>query len=213
LTHATKKVVPAMMALALGLVLSAQGAERTSEITSNDIWRCAGNGDTLWMVTSKGLNFTEHSRADTLQWRGFTGITAWALAFGGGTALVCKAPSADGHVNDLWMYRHQTGDVTEVAPGFPDKKYAVAGGDSAQAYFLAGDAVWANGYFWIAYGDGGLVRISNDANQIEAFYPGSSQPLQAVDFSKKTDFDSTRSVVAVAADDSAGIWVGCRASL
>jgi hypothetical protein len=203
----------AWIALAV-LALAAMAQQRTSEITSNEIWRCAGSNDTLWLATSKGLNFTTHSTADTLRWQGFTGITAWALAFGNGTAVVCKS-AGDSRLNALWTYTHASDAVKEITPQYPyDKTFKVRNSkDTILPHFLAGDAVWSARSFWIAYGDGGLLKM--DAGQtISVFYPGyNKKAFSPSGFNPDTAFDTTRSVITVAADDSGCVWTGCNGTL
>jgi hypothetical protein len=214
LTNANNFCRSAVWITIAAVAFAAMGQQRTSEITSNDIWRCAGSNDTLWLATSKGLNFTTRSTADTLKWQGFMGITAWALAFGNGTALVCKA-AVDTRVNGLWMYSHTTDAVKEIEPQYPlAKTFKVRNSnDTVQPYFLSGDAVWSGRSFWIAYGDGGLMKVDG-SQTISVYYPGiGKRSFSPSNFNPDTAFDTARSVVAVAADDSACIWTGCHGSL
>jgi len=196
----------------------------TQEITGNDIYSLAGHGDTLWMVTRLGANFTFAS-TDSLVWRGYKSDSLnYVIGFGDATALLCLRSSsrnvtADNSVagNRLWLHRHSDNADLLVDPGFTkaDSLSKIA----TSADFSAVDVAWSKGAFWLACKDGGLVRITSGGDSARAVFPGSAKwvaPSQVTDTSVSgASFphfpDTTQSVIAVKVRDASStspqVWV------
>ena len=131
-------------ALAAALVVCALAAARgsdlpTREITSNNIYGFAGNGDTLWMVTDQGLNYTI-AASDTLTWLGYKApLAILALGFGGATAIACLDTAAFKKAAKLWYYSHTSHSYDTIGLPFkPDSLAVIRGLDVA----YAGNAFW-----------------------------------------------------------------------
>jgi hypothetical protein len=161
-------------ALVAALVLCAFSVARgadlpTREITSNNIYGFAGNGDTLWMVTDQGLNYTI-ATSDTLTWLGYKApLAILALGFGGGEAVACLDTAHFYKTAKLWYYSHTAHSYDSVGLAFkPDSlpKDAVVRGL---------DVAYAGNAFWIACTDGGLVRWDPAGDpkgmSMRAFFP------------------------------------------
>ncbi len=138
----------------------------TKEITSNNIYGFAGNGDTLWMVTDQGLNFTI-ATSDTLSWLGYKApLSVLAMGFGGGTAVVCLDTVPYKKIGKLWYYTHSFHSYDSLdLPFKPDTLIN-------NTVFKAAGVTWANGFFWLACMDGGLARWDpSHPGTMCAFFP------------------------------------------
>jgi hypothetical protein len=207
----------------------------TNEITSNDIYGLAGRGDTLWMATNWGINFTV-AKSETLSWTGFKsdqGRFNGAIGFGGGrlmAALVSEQSEKNSNVvvNDLWMYSHGgggSGSYTVLKTGFADAEHI----DSLEksANFSAVDMVWTRDHFWLACLDGGLLRYDAADGSLKAFLPGKSAGLRPQEFTRSieggianypdTSRHSRQRVIAVDAADPSSpaptVWAATPAKL
>ncbi len=142
----------------------------TKEITSNNIYGFAGNGDTLWMVTDQGLNFTI-AISDTLSWLGYKApLSVLAMGFGGGTAVVCLDTAPYKKIGTLWYYSHTAHSYDSLA--LPFRLDSAVNG----AVFKAAGVTWANGYFWLACMDGGLARWDpSHPGTISTFFPNAKR--------------------------------------
>ena len=188
----------------------------TQEMTSNDIYSLAGRGDTVWMVTKLGVNYTPAVR-DSLNWQGYkTDSLNGALGFGDATALLClrsgqSTISLDKTVsaNRIWLHKHATGSDAIVDIGFSKADSLSVLASSVD--FSAVEVSWTRGGFWLACLDGGLVRINGADNSARAVFPGSkiwfspssllfadSSGVSAARFP-----DTLRRVISVKAQDTA----------
>ncbi len=185
-------------------ILVAQPFAATSDtikgITSNTIIRLASKGDTLWMVTDKGINRTSLT-SDTLSFWGikssaFSWDGAAALAFGQGKAVVCQSTLAENVLNPIWTYSYATGsDVVTIpkfdAAGISRIRDTLPDSLKNEFSFLAIDAARWNGQTFIACGNGGLFRLESDLQGTGTiFLPGkkSNGTFPITEF----PFDSTR---------------------
>jgi hypothetical protein len=206
----------------------------TNEITSNDVYGLAGRGDTLWMATNWGINFTV-VKSEALSWTGFKsdqGRFNGALGFGGGRAMAALAPrqseeNGNVTVNDLWLYSHGnggSGSYSVLTTGFAEVEQV----DSIEksANFSAVDVVWTPDHFWLACQDGGLLRYDIADGSMLAFLPGKSGGVLPRELAKSIDGgiagypDTSRfSRQRVIAEDAAGpsdaptVWVATPAKL
>jgi hypothetical protein len=198
-------------ALAAALVLSALSAAfcaklPTREITSNNIFGFAGNGDTLWMVTDQGLNYTI-AASDTLTWVGYKApLAILALGFGGATAVACLDTVPFKKIAKLWYYSHTDSSYDSIV--LPFKSDSLPKGGVIRGL----DAVYAGNAFWLACVDGGLVRWDPKGdpkgNSMQAFFPGVKKMFYpaAVRFGSADSFsvfpDSSKQVIAVGVRNS-----------
>ena len=185
-------------ALALSVLSSAFCADLpTREITSNNIYGFAGSGDTLWMVTDQGLNFTI-TASDTLTWLGYKApLAILSLGFGGATAVACLDTMPFKKIGKLWYYGHVAHSYDSIALPFKPDSLPHAG-------VIRGLGVtYGGGAFWLACVDGGLVRWDPAGRAMQAFFPGVKRVFDpaAVRFGSADSFtvfpDSSKQVIAV----------------
>lgn len=192
LTRETKKVIKrlsgrfgrdtlAVIAFGIGVlgpVLSpavAQKAEKTGEITSNEIWFLQGNGDSLWMGTALGVNFTYDAFQATREgfsWNGYyideirdSGV--YAFEQGGGEAVISLGSSENSYKNKILKITSH--GVKSFSLGYstniddPEK----------QPDFRTVDIAYdGEGVFWLANQDGGIVRHTEEDTVFHVFFPG-----------------------------------------
>ncbi|MBD3239955.1 MAG: hypothetical protein GF331_05170 [Chitinivibrionales bacterium] len=180
LTIARSSIVRrALLTAATAACLSSASAE---PLTSSDIHELAGSGDTLWLVTSSGLNFALDTTDATPQWWAHeTGRTAWGLAFGGGQALVCTDASADVDVSRQWaaVYDHSSDTLESFELTWRHERYRdFAGAEELQPSYECYGAVRSAGAWWMACLDGGLVRWDGTAATVAA--PGIADTMHPI---------------------------------
>ena len=142
-----------------------------NELTSNNIYGLAGNGDTVWLLTDQGINFTL-ATSDTLVWRGYKAqLPGIALAFGAQTAVLCLDTTKYQKPNSLWLYSHATRSYDSLAMPFDRTKIADPTLHDSAALMAMGVAYGA-GYFWLACGDAGLARLDPVTRTLRFFFPG-----------------------------------------
>lgn len=211
MTHAIKNRIPLFFCCLFAFGYAASGQERTSEITSNDIWRLAGGGDTLWMATSKGVNYTAGAKNDPISWRGYTGILCWSLAFGDGKLLGCMVKEQQAYTH-LWMYDHFSDSEKEIVI-----IYNLTGRDSIGYDFRAFETAWSPGSFWVACVDAGLLRLDASGSDTAVYFPGMDKTSFSLQNFPPNSFPSTPDpalqAVSVAVDDSGMVWLACRKRL
>jgi hypothetical protein len=148
----------------------------TKEITSNNIFGLTGSGDTLWMATDQGLNYTIAS-SDTLTWSGYkASFRVISLAFGAKAAVVCLDTTKYLSPNKLWFYDHfgHSYDSLQV----PYHSVSISNPDLRDsAVFMANGVAFcaADSAFWLSCLDGGLVRFDPKSKSLRAFFPGIRQ--------------------------------------
>jgi hypothetical protein len=160
-----------------GLVLLAHAAlppaQEVKEFLSDEIFALAGRGDTLWMLSSKGFNYTL-ANSDSLLWQGLKynradSLFNKAIAFGEGRFVAALTGDNYSIANGLWVYDYRTGSGTEKQLPWnlrlPDD---IKGKTSLYIY----DVDWQPGCFWLACWHGGVVRWDPTANGGTVFYPG-----------------------------------------
>ncbi len=181
----------------------------TREITSNNIYGFAGNGDTLWMVTDQGLNCTI-ANSDTLSWLGYKApLSVLSLGFGGGVAVACLDTAPFAKSGKLWYYRYAVHSFDSIPLPFKPDSLSKSKRDSS--VFKAVGITWAGGFFWLACVDGGLVRWNPAQPSMRAYYPKSRTSVDpaAVRLDSATTGitvfpDLSKRVIAVSVGDSAG---------
>jgi hypothetical protein len=144
----------------------------TNEITSNNVIGLAGNGDTLWMATDQGLNYTL-ATSDTLSWHGYKAQhRVVSLAFGAGTAVAAFDTTSFLSPNMLWFYSHSGRSFDSLQLPFGRTSMSVSELQDS-AVFMATSVVFspADNSFWCACQDGGLVRFNPVSKTLRAFYP------------------------------------------
>jgi hypothetical protein len=158
----------------------------TQEITGNNAYSLAGHGDTTWVITDRGCNCA-YTLGDSLVWFGYkSDYFNGTLAFGNAHAmagLLATTSTNNAFQTDagkLWLYTHATKKFMLVDPGF----FASASLDSINhdADFSVHDVAWSSGAFWVAAGDGELVRVSIADTACIAFMPGTKIAVPAAVF-------------------------------
>ncbi len=197
--------------IALFAVAAASAQKQTNELTSNDIWSVSMRHDTLLILTGEGVNFTTEAARDTIAWDGFLDLQGWAIAYGGGKALIVLLPeNADEQSNRLWLYDFATGNQKRITPRFPSNREFGEKDAKTLADFYLSDATWHAGSFWLACNDGGLLRLDDSGNDLTAFFPGIDKkafaPRSIPPDENERYPDSALSVRSVAVDDSGGVW-------
>jgi len=138
------------------------GQAGTGALTSNDIVQLAGQGDTIWLATAKGLN-AALNRTDTLgDWWGWENTHApWSLAFGNSSAFAAtdvEAKESSAGFSFV-VYRYGPDTLLPYSLAWNYESYRErADTTELQPIFVAYDAVWAGSAWWLACVDGGLVR-------------------------------------------------------
>ncbi|HMD69284.1 MAG TPA: hypothetical protein VKF42_10435 [Chitinivibrionales bacterium] len=197
-------------ALVLGALAGVFAADLpTRELTSNNIYGFAGNGDTLWMVTDQGLNCTI-ANSDTLSWLGYKApLSVLSLGFGGGVAVACIDTAPFAKTGKLWYYSYAVHSFDSIPLPFKPDSLSKSKRDSS--VFKGVGVTWAGGFFWLACVDGGLVRWNPAGQTMRAFYPKSRNSVDpaAVRLDSATTGitafpDPSKRVIAVSVGDSAG---------
>ncbi len=195
---------------------------QSNEIISNDMYQMAGSGDTLWMLNSKGINYTAGVIDSPIVWAGYKNINGYTISFANSCALVCMWTGKE--PNELKLYNHQS-----TVPYTTALSYAVEAFDSldtAQNHensfdFYAVDAVWFGDAFWVGCLDGGLARVELSGTVSAIFYPGKDSigytfatfhPNNLGDSISLTEPDPIKRVRSVAGD-SLALWVVCEKAL
>lgn len=159
-------------------------AQYSHEITGNKAVTVAGRGDTLWMVTTGGINFAL-TNGTSLSWWGYKTDSAYAkAAYGDGLALVGKFSERLGP-SLLYLYDHAKASLTTLRYGRRILALDSVARDSA--LFFIYDLAWTPGCFWAACGDGGLMRLPSDSLRAgrtggTAFCPGQDVGIASEQF-------------------------------
>lgn len=205
--------------LMLSLPPRVGAGDLVQEITSNEILELAARGDTLWMVTARGLNFTLGHQTP-LRWQGYRtddflyeqdkGVTHVGLAFGDGIALFPSAPDENGE-NGILAYDHTSGGVFSVKIPWNKEIFPDSFQDSISLYTR--DIVWTPSGFWIAAEHAGIAQlpiasIRTGILSPSVAYPGIDSLYAFNKFSPKNlgaPFDTTILIERIAATfDTAG---------
>ncbi len=188
---------------------------QTSEISGNEIRSFAGQGDTLWLSTTKGLDYTTDAGRDTVLWENIADYDSWPLVFENGRMLAVVLSSIDRNTNDLRLY---TDGQTErrINLGYnADETYSI-GDEEVPADFQTYQAIWSSGFFWAASADGGLLRLDSTGSEKIVFYPGLNKaaflPKQFPPDTLSRFPDTNLTVLSLAADRQGDIWVASHGS-
>jgi hypothetical protein len=178
----------------------------TAEIPSNNIYGFAGSGDTLWMLTDKGLYYTL-AASDTLTWLGYKAtLPALAMGFGRGTAVVCLDTLGNQKPGRLLICRNADSSFEYLE--LPFKPDSIPEAKRAKIVFRAAGVIYAAGAFWLACTDGGLVRWDPSGTAMRTFFPKVQRSFDpaAVRLDSTNEFttvpDFTKQVIAVGVADS-----------
>jgi hypothetical protein len=190
----------------------------TNEIISNDMYLLEGSSDTLWIITSKGVNYTASTIDSPIVWSGFKNVNGFNISFANGIALIFLQTNS--YPNDIWQYNHPTNQYSTISLDYNMGEFEKVQQVDNPIALLAVDATWFNSAFWIACMDGGLGK-SGTTGAIDAiFYPGlddsvfSFASFLPVNLSIDTANppSKTKRIIAVASDDSL-VWVACDSAL
>ena len=199
--------------------VKAQLYAETNTIISNEIYQIAGSGDTLWVLSSKGVNYHCNIADNATDWKGFKGLKGWFISYGHGYTLIRMMENDEtfyktGTPDRLWFF-----SITE--PKQP--KYIELPFDTdnlhQDAYFQAADALFFLGSYWLPCMNGGLVNYNIAHGTTTIFYPGiNSVGFDRQGFSQAFSSDSTNvysdsNFVVKVASDSASVWVACKTAL
>jgi hypothetical protein len=207
-----KLLLPGIFLLTVVLQTGWAQYTSTNAIVSNDIYFLDGSGDTLWMLSSKGVNYTTNLTNSPVEWSGFKDLKGWTLTYGSGYTLIRTTPDWSDYENPgtpakLWLFNIR--DPQKQT--FVDLPFNATDLNDT-AVFQAADAVWFKGSFWIACMHGGCVQFDASNNNKTIFYPGRNKiGYTAATFTDSIFHDSTRAI-AIAADDTL-LWVACRTRL
>ncbi|KMQ50810.1 hypothetical protein CHISP_2333 [Chitinispirillum alkaliphilum] len=146
--------------------------EETREITSNRIISLTGAGDTIWAATDQGLNFSENGGED---WSGFRisdlSSRFYGMTFGNGVlgALLLDHTSQENNTN-FWIYNHSQGNQSQFSISRSSQWHRTLNNNrDIEAHPRS--LIKLHNDFWVAWGDGGLVRLSR-SGESEVFTPG-----------------------------------------
>ena len=187
----------------------------TNEIISNDLFVLDGSSDTLWMLTSKGINYTTGIIDSPLVWSGFKGVSGFNMSFANGSALAFLWTG--GSTNEIWRYQHQTAQYSTIPLPYKTTPFDAIANLEEQFAFYAVGAAWQNNAFWIACLDGGLAKLDPSDSIKTIFYPGKNKKAYTFntfipDSLSINAPDPTTRIIAVASDDSL-LWTVCRKAL
>ncbi len=179
----------AIALVALSLPANAVDGEITREITSNEILELAARGDTLWMVTANGLNYTLGDN-QPLQWWGYktniydefhwdvdSGVIHFGIAIGSELALVPKALPENNEPNGIWTYDHATDNIRSIDLPWNREKFSESLRDSVS--LNTRDIVWTPEAFWTATENAGIVRL--EPEDIRGGIPSPSVAYPGID--------------------------------
>lgn len=187
----------------------------TNEIISNDIYLLEGSGDTLWMLTSKGVNYTTSIIGNPLAWSGFKGVSGFNMSFANGSALAFLWTGSP--QNEIWRYYHQTAQYSIIPLLYKTTQFDEIPNLEEHFAFYAVDAAWFNNTFWIACMDGGLAKLDPSDSIKTIFYPGKNKKAYNFDTFIPDSLsinspDPAARIMAVASDDSL-LWMVCEKAL
>lgn len=165
--HKLCREVTNIFALTLFTVSAGYGQFReTGQLTSNNITALAGNGDTVWIATERGLNY-QISLDDKKEWRGFEtdkfGSRFLGLAFGGGGAAALMHEG--GNRFSFWHFDHKSGKQQQEPfrfSGFSNED---------ETLWPAGGIIFFDNKFWAPFKDGGMICYDPVSRKIEALRP------------------------------------------
>lgn len=190
----------------------------TNTIISNEIYQLAGSGDTLWMLSSKGVNYHLKITDSTMDWKGFIDLRGWFISYGSGYTLIRliendEAFYKSGKSDRLWLFSI----LTPKKPLYIELPYSTDNLSNG-AYFQASDALWFQGSFWLSCMNGGIVKYNVSNGDKTIFLPGNSTGFNKKTFSDAfTGTDSSfynDSTFAInIANDSLLLWVACKTAL
>ncbi len=186
----------------------------TNEIISNDIKELEGRGDTLWMLTSHGVNFSTGIIENPILWNGIKNIQAIDITFHSGKALMCLM-SDNALSNNLFLFSLPDKQET-ITLNFQSALFRYITPVEKQISFWAIDAVWFKESFWIACLDGGLVQLKTERNDIAIYRPGYDNSAFTFETFLPESIavfpDLSARVVSVATDEDM-LWVACEKAL
>ena len=162
-------------AVCVAALLLARAPAYGDALTSNDLYEIAGAGDTVWVATSFGLNFALDTAADSsFEWWAYENRdpAPWALAFGDGMAFVCTDATAEDEAakQTVMVYDHASDSRSSHTFTWSTTPYKERIDSSRTPTYVCYAAARADGAWWLACADAGLVRW--DGSQARALVPG-----------------------------------------
>jgi len=202
-----------LWAVFCGAAVTAQeGVVRT--LTGNDIYDLECGGDTLWMTTDAGINYTVDVTSDSIAWWGYrTTAAPWGVTFGGGGALAILSTDDFKTPNSVFCYNHSDGSHRRCDLPWDRANLAyLADSTENNTFFTVFGARWSDGFHWLAGVDAGLVRWDVRENTAVTMVPGIDRVWPLETFPQHDDSlmaafpDTTRRVTGVTgiSSDSAG---------
>jgi len=198
--HKLRRVVPRVLALMLLAVCAGYGQFReTRQLTSNNIIALAGNRDTVWAATDRGLNY-QTSLDDKEEWRGFEADNFsgrfYGLAFGGGgAAALISGDRVSSTLFSFWHFDHKSGKIQQNHfrfPAFPFPEFPL---ELREAYTPAGGVIFFDNKFWAPFKDGGVICYDPAVDKAEALRPGVDVPVSPENLSPLDNADKSSSPV------------------
>ncbi|MCL2688475.1 MAG: hypothetical protein FWE57_01335 [Chitinispirillia bacterium] len=166
-----RRLFPHVFALIILAACASYGQFReTRQLTSNNIISLAGNGDTVWIATDRGLNY-QTSLDDKREWRGFEADNFigrfYGLGFGGGgAAALLGGEVSSPSVFSFWHFDHKSGKSQQHS--FRFSKFT---GELRETAAPAGGVIFFDNKFWAPFKDGGMICYDPAVNKAESFRP------------------------------------------
>ncbi|MDD5672796.1 MAG: hypothetical protein PHC61_01415 [Chitinivibrionales bacterium] len=207
LAFVLRTVVP----VALMLCGPARAQNVTHDIISNNITAIDGHADTVWLLSTSGINFTvaKTVAADSLSWWSYaTPMQPLALAFGNAAVLICLNSADNLSPNKLLYYSYADSQARQIDLRWDRSRLSfLTPAQQNTTYLLAVNTVFCSGFFYCACVNGGLVQLSRPGGQAQKsalFYPGINKRVyDPASFPPDTSLrsiitDSTRAILGVA---------------
>ena len=188
-------------------------------IISNELYQLTGSGDTLWVLSSKGVNYHLNIADSTMDWKGFKDLKGWFITYGSGYTLVRIMENGEsfyktGIPDRMWLF-------SITAPKHP--KYIELPFDTdnlnTEAYFQASNALFFQKSFWLSCMNGGLVKYNIANGNRSIFFPG----IQSIGFNEQefvkafpadsSNLYSDSTFVFDIIKDSSFLWIACKTAL
>ncbi|MDR0305621.1 MAG: hypothetical protein LBI42_02165 [Chitinispirillales bacterium] len=170
--HLFLPLVPYISALIFSAFSVSYGQFReTRQLTNNNIIALAGNGDTVWIATERGLNY-QTSLDDKKEWLGFEADNFknnfYGLAFGGGGAVVLVYEWSPSNSFSFWHFDHKSGKQQQSRLSFS----ADMRRDTLVEAEPVGGLIYFDSKFWAPFKDGGMICYDPKDNSVTALRPG-----------------------------------------
>lgn len=212
MTHAINRVAFLVIIIFASNIhlIQAQQYAPTNEIVSNDIYSLAGDSAILWMLSSKGINYTTFLTENNVQWNGYKDLSGFSCIYGNGNVIALLHTTSQ--PNSIWYYNNITKSHKTITLDYQVDKF------NDSCHFIANDAIWVDSAFWITSYEGGLIRMDKQGVITGLFYPGKDSITYTManytpDILDIPMPDHDRRAVSVAASNNQIIWVACEKAL